>query len=485
MLPRYLVVRDCVEQNVKDKGQLYLPMPSLEDTQENNNARYAAYLLRALFYAVTSRTLLGMVGQVYARAAQVKLPALLRSLETDVSGSGLSLLQLSVDTMYDVMSCGRAGIYVDYPALEGAATVADIVNGRVSPTLTTYVPEAIINWRTKKRGSKTVLSLVVLKESVDVEGDFNVDKQVQYRELRLVDDVYTVRVWQEATSGSIALAQRVAPAAQALIGGEVTVPRDSKGQPFNEIPFTFVGSMNNDSTIDEAPLYDLAQVNIAHYRNSADFEEACFIVGQPTPWFSGLTAEWVEDVLKGKVLLGSRAAVLLPENSQAGLLQVSPNTMPEAAMKHKEAQMVALGAKLIENRSVRRTLGEVEQSNAAETSILAACANNVSAAYTWALQRACAFVGADPTECLFALNTDFAKSPMPAEDRMQLVADMQAGVLTYTEVRNQLRRVGIATEDDAAALIEIDARQKKKAELEATSQPDNSAPEAKFDNRAK
>ena len=59
-------------------------------------------------------------------------------------------------------------------------------------------------------------------------------------------------------------------------------------------------------------MYDLAVLNIAHYRNSADYEESCFVTGQPTVWASGLTEAWVEDVLKGELRLGSFGGIPLP-----------------------------------------------------------------------------------------------------------------------------------------------------------------------------
>jgi hypothetical protein len=237
-----------------------------------------------------------------------------------------------------------------------------------------------------------------------------------------------------------------------------------------EIPFEFIGATNNDSTVDDAPLYDLAELNIGHYRNSADYEEASFIVGQPTPWFSGLTEDWVENVFKGKIMLGSRAAVPLPENAQAGLLQVNANIMPMEAMKHKEAQMVALGARLVENRQVRRTLGEVKDSNAAETSILASCANNVSSAFTQALVWAGMFMGAGG-DVSFKLNTEFALTSMAAEERNALIADMQAGAISWTEVRTALRRAGVASSDDNAAKTEIQKWLEDAAKREAESKP--------------
>jgi hypothetical protein len=482
-LRRYVIVRDCVEQRVKDKAQTYLPEPSVEADETARRERYNAYLLRAVFYAVTSRTLLGMLGQIYAGVVTVKLPEDIKYMLDDATGSGLSLEQLSKDTLNDVIAVGRAGIYVDYPTTDGPVTRKQQIDGTVRPTMTTYRPENIINWREKQRDSLTVLCLVVLREFVDVEGEFSREQVEQFRELRLETfdgvDRYAVRAWQFTDK----VQANGKPIRTWTQQNTTAYPLNGRGAFFDTIPFAFVGSTNNDASIDPAPLYDLAELNLAHYRNSADYEESCFIVGQPTPWFSGLTEEWVTDVLKGKVLLGSRSAVLLPENSMAGLLQVAANSMPMEAMKHKESQMVALGARLVENRQVRRTLGEVQQSNASETSILATCANNTSTAYTRMLRYAASFVGADESACEFTLPTDFAMTQMSAEERMQLIAELQSGARSFTETRDLLRRSGLVSQDDATALAEINTELDAKAKREAANAP-KPVPVARPDNRA-
>ncbi|MDP0908071.1 hypothetical protein Q6322_30065, partial [Klebsiella pneumoniae] len=54
-----------------------------------------------------------------------------------------------------------------------------------------------------------------------------------------------------------------------------------KGEDFwDEIPFTFVGAQNNDPSIDESPLAALVEINLGHYRNSADYEDSVFLCGQ-------------------------------------------------------------------------------------------------------------------------------------------------------------------------------------------------------------
>ena len=79
----------------------------------------------------------------------------------------------------------------------------------------------------------------------------------------------------------------------------------SSGKVFDRIPFEFIGAENNDSTVDDAPLWPLAYLNLHHFRNSADYEDSVFLIGQAQPWMSGLTTEWRDWMQEKGVYLGS------------------------------------------------------------------------------------------------------------------------------------------------------------------------------------
>ena len=445
-LKRYTLIRDCLKGQlaIKNKGTTYLPMPSIESDADSTSKRYAAYLLRAVFYNVTKRTLNGLCGQIFVRDPVVEYPAELKVVIDNADGSGVSLTQLAKAATEYTLGFGRAGLFVDYPSVEGTATKADLAKGEIRPTLTVFAPEKIINWRTTTRGALTLLSLVVLEECYIAEDDgFEAVEKTRWRVLRLENDVYTVQLYDLGRNGG-----------QAVAGTKV-IPTDAEGKNFSEIPFSFIGALNNDSVVDEPPMYDIASLNIAHYRNSADYEESTFMVGQPTPVFTGLTEDWVTNVLKGKVMLGARGAVSLPTGGDAKLLQANPNTMPYEAMQHKEKQMVALGARIVEQRSVVRTAKEAGMDESTETSVLSSIAKNVSSAFTWGLQQAAKFQGADTTKLSFALNTDFDLAAMTPEQRRQLISEWQAGAIAWEEMRSNLRKSGIASlkDDEAQDII--------------------------------
>lgn len=447
MQARYDLVRDCLDgqEAIKAATDKYLPRPNPSDTSDENRARYKQYVERAVFYNVTQRTLTGMVGQVFKQEPMYQFTSLMEPLEVDVDGAGVAIEQQAKKCLSEVLAYGRCGLFTDYPNTATPASRADILSGNIRPTIILYEPWNIINWRTKTIGAKKVLSLVVLEETYTAADDgFEILLEKQWRVLSLEAETgyYRVGIWRQDLSEAIE--------------AEFYYPRGSNGANMKEIPFTFVGASNNDSDVDLPPLADLANLNIAHYRNSADYEEACYICGQPTPYLSGLTQSWVDDVMKGSIQLGSRAAIPLPVGGTAGLIQAEPNSMPFEAMEHKERQMVALGAKLVEQSSVQRTATEATQEESSEASILTTCAKNVANAYRSALGWASALLGG-PEEVEFELNTDLALGTMSAQDRAQLISEWQGGAIAFEEMRDSLRRAGVATMDDEEAKDAIES----------------------------
>lgn len=474
MRPRireYNKIKDCLAGSdaVKAKGTLYLPNPEpdIEGDKKGPAAkRYKDYIERAVFYNVTERTQAGLVGQVFLRDPLVEVPPILDPVVQDATGSGVPLQQLANQATGYAVGYGRLGLFVDYPATNQVAedvnaarpaSKAEIEAGDIRPTITVIAPWDGINYRVIRKGAKIILSLVVFREDRITQDDgFEQKKQDQFRVLRLdetghyVNEVYYNK--------------------QGTQPDEQYFPLDAKGARLTEIPFTFIGSVNNEPTPDKPPLLDMAELNLAHYRNSADYEESVFITGQPTPVLAGLTEEWVTKVLGGKVRLGARGAVPLPEGGSATLLQAEPNTLAKEAMDQKEAQMLALGAKLVEGSQVQRTATEADIDNVSETSVLSTVAKNVGSGFKWALEWAAVFAGASEEGIAYELNTEFDLVNMTPEERKALMAEWQAGAISFTEVRDNLRRAGVASLDDKTAKAEIEQEMQSAVDRELATQ---------------
>jgi len=203
-------------------------------------------------------------------------------------------------------------------------------------------------------------------------------------------------------------------------------------------------------------LYDLASLNVAHYRNSADYEESSFIVGQPTPVLTGLTEDWVEKVLKGTLTLGSRANIPLPVGAEASLLQCDPNSMPKEAMDQKEQQMAELGARLLREGASASTATAKIIDTSSESCTLAQIAENTSLAIEYSLEYAGEFLNVDATDAEYRLNKDFDLTSMTADDQNAIIKQWQAAGIAFSEMRTALRRAGIVTLSDEDAKKQID-----------------------------
>lgn len=493
MRRKYDQIRDCLAgaEAVKKARTKYLPQPNKLDTSPANVARYDDYIQRAVFYNVVRRTVFALVGQIFMRAPQVDIPTSLDPLKLDATGENVTLEQLAMQMSLYALAFGRGGLLVDFPVIadhdgDSDITVADLDKGDIRPSIYGYEARDIVNWRHAYRGARTVMTLIVLSDQYVVADDgFETKSSQCYIVLRLLtaadakldmaalqkdtteidavilaseadsskSDVYKMEVWKKDGNNS-------------FVASEHYYPKDKDGNYLNEIPFMFVGAEKNDTLVDHPPVYDMTELNIAHYRNSADYEETSFLTGQPTPYVTGITKEWATDVLKGSIQLGSRATIPLPVGGVAGLLQAAPNTVPFEAMAHKERQMVALGAKLVEQQNVARTATEAEMEGSADTSILATIAKNVSSAVEWACKKCCLFTGDDPNSVTFKLSTEFDLTKMDPAERLELITEWVNDAITTEEMRDNLRRGGVATLDDKEFIATV-AKQKADKAAEA------------------
>lgn len=413
----------------------YLPDPSpTSEKYEVKAKRYQDYINRAVFYNVTRRTVSALVGQIFSKYPTYDLNEL-AYLETDIDGSGESLVQQAKDATIQCLLKGGGGLLADMPVNNGV-TKASMAKGGIRPTISHYERESIINWRVSKVGAVYKLSLLVLSESYVSEDDGYEQKLgEQLLVLRLVDGLAESEIIQKIDGN--------------WISQGVNALRDNKGAQLTDIPFYFYGAVNNDAEIDGSPIYDIAELNIAHFRNSADLEESLFIAGQPTLVVSGLTEEWVKDVLSNGIAIGSRSGIMLPQGGSAQMIQAQSDSALFGAMQHKEAQMKALGAKLVETSKQAKTATEAAQDSADETSTLTTIANNISDAYTKAVRACGRYVGIDTDGLFVTLNTQFNFAKMSPEQQAQMVANWQSGAITFAEMRAAMVESEVATIEDA------------------------------------
>ncbi|QNO11717.1 putative structural protein [Escherichia phage vB_EcoS_fTaEco01] len=411
--------------------------------------RQAEYEAGAICYNFTKRTLSGMVGSVMRKDPEMIIPSQMEYLTTNCDGSGVGLWQHAQDTLYEIDAVGRGGLLVDAPAVE-VATMAEQNEGLLNPTIAFYTAENIINWRLQRVGSVNRVVMVVLREEyeyTDGADEFSPNYGEQYRVLDIFEGQYRQRLYRFNQKGAL------------MEGGYIEIFPKLGNIPVGVIPFTFIGAGNNDSTPDDAPLLPLAELNIGHFRNSADNEESSFVVGQPTlfiaPGENMSMGQWKEANPHG-VRMGSRSGHNIGYGGNAFLVQASENNLAKQNMLDKENQAIQIGAQLI-TPTQQITAESARLQRGADTSVMATIARNVSMAYTDALRWVAGMLGiSDSTEIEFKLNMEFFLQPMTAQDRAQWMADINAGLLPATAYYAALRKAGVTdwTDEDIQNAIE-------------------------------
>ncbi|ECB1254670.1 DUF4055 domain-containing protein [Salmonella enterica subsp. enterica serovar Weltevreden] len=413
-----------------------------EPDKAYGEARQAEYEAGGIVYNFTRRTLSGMVGSVMRKEPEINIPKELEYLLKNADGSGVGLMQHAQDTLMEIDSVGRGGLLVDAPET-GAATAAEQNAGLLNPTIAFYTTENIVNWRLTRVGSVNRVTMVVLRETweyTETGNEFETKYGEQYRVLDIDSDGnYRQRLFRFDAEGG----------AQEDV---VEIYPDLGESLRGVIPFTFIGATNNDATIDDAPLLPLAELNIGHYRNSADNEESSFVVGQPTLFIypgENLTPELFKEANPNGIKFGSRCGHNLGVGGGAQLIQAGENNLARQNMLDKEQQAIQIGAQLI-TPTQQITAESARIQRGADTSVMATIARNVSQAYTDALFWVAVMLGKpEDTEVEFRLNMDFFLQPMTAQDRAAWMADINAGLLPATAYYAALRKAGVTDWTDA------------------------------------
>jgi len=431
----WIKTRDAVRGSVavKDKKAQYLPVPDAETNARGiDSVRYKQYINRAVFTNFTGRTKNALVGAAFRKEPIIELPDGLDYLIEDATGDGLSLEQLSKDELSNLLETGRTMLLVDYPTADEGLSQEEVSILDLRASIVPYTAEAVINWKTSVIAGRTMLTLVVMSEPyLENSDEFNHESKTQYRVLRLDEQGYSQQLYRENKPYT-----------------EMVYPRKADGSTFDYIPVVFVGSQNNDPTVDDAPLSDIADVNMAHYRNSADYEESCFITGQPTLFIThSLTQEQWKEYNPEGIKIGSRAGHVLGETGSANLLQANPNNLVMEAMNAKEQQMVAIGARIITDRGNNETAEGARIRFASENSVLGDIVGNLSAAIKTCIYWCGEYMGVDTDDCVFKINREFYDKTVDPQTIMSLVTLLDRQIVSSQDIFDRLKSGGLIDAD--------------------------------------
>ncbi len=384
---------------IKDHGKRYLPMLKDQDKDQ-----YAAYLNRALFFSITSRTVSALVGLVMMR------PPIVRDASEVMKpyfeeANGAQFLELASTTLQEVLLMGGYGILIDGPQAGGM------------PQLVRYGRESVINWRTDGNGNPV---LIVLREIIDQQkGDdeYEIEKVKQYRELRLTAEGYVQRIFNE--KGEIQ---------------KVIVPTMGD-RPLDFIPFFMINTLGVSMGVQKPPMLDIVDLNISHFRTSADLEHGRHFTGLPTPVISGIETST-------PMYIGSQTAWVLPNpDAKAYYMEFEGQGLQslEKALTEKQSQMASMSARLIDNSKRGSEAAEtVKLRYMSEAASLITVVRSVEQGLSLVYNTLATLLGEPPLT--IDLNKDFMDTKMSATDLTAIVNAYIEGTISKDTLIYNLRK---------------------------------------------
>ncbi len=405
------------EDKVKEGRTAYLPRLTGQEAGE-----YEAYLKRAVFYGATGRTIQGLAGMIMRKHPTISVPSSMESALQSIGPSGESILELITASVEEELTVGRIGALVDS-------------HDDGTPYVCLYYAENIISWQTQVMNGVKRLSLIVIREVNDVynaEDEFVKECEDVYRVLRLINGVYTVQIWKEReVKGADGQTY-----SEWYIDEEIT-PTLIGGATLDYIPFVLDESDPDDVT--KPPLLDLVNLNLAHYRNSADYEHGLHFTALPTAWVAGF------DVDKTVLKIGSsRAWVSKNPDAKAGFLEFSGQGLAAIsnAMASKQTQMAILGARMLEEQKRQAETAEaLKIRQGGDSSVLANISQGVGEMWTRVLKILAHWSRAADIESIdVQMNQDFNVGAIDSDTLRSLIEAVQSGNMSWSVFYHQMER---------------------------------------------
>ena len=438
-LPKWQKCRDAIagEDAIKFKKEKYLPKPSGMD-----EADYKGYIGRAQFFNAGGRTLDGLAGMLNRKPAIITVPSGMEKYLDNVDGKGHTIQQFIDMCCKDVLTTNWGSVLVDMPKANNTKSQADVEKEGLYAYMVYYKAEASTKWKWETDGRSQHLRYVILKEPtvVDSEGEFNTQIKDYWRVLQIDKETgnYKQTLYDDK-----------------LIPIDEVEPKSKKGN-FKELPFEF---LSTNSEPEEPILSDLINVNLSHYRKSADYENGLHWTGVPTPFERGWTPETQYDdkgheIAPTPMKLGGTQFLYFPSGTeQVGYLEFSGSGLSQIAhaMADDKDSMAVLGARIIANQKKGVESAETAKiHNSAENSVLASFANNMSQIFSRLLRIYLEWsTGTElkQDDVKVQINTDFDVATMSATELTALVSLWQSGGIAKTDLFKNLKEGEILDAD--------------------------------------
>jgi len=433
--------RDAVagERVVKSKGTTYLPTQgvNMDLTTADGVERYNAYKQRAVFEDMTEVTVESMTGIAFKTTPSINFSEFdeVAYLEQNIDGAGTMFKEQMKSALSGVIITGRGALFVDYPRAEESSLATD---KELQASIHYYEAEDVVNWRTGSKNGNRRLEFVVLreklaKETADIFGHDD-DEAYQYRVLMINSD--------DVVEGFVVDKNDVIIEEPYIL--------KAAGKMLDVIPFFLISAHGTTIDVSEKPpVLKVANVNMAHYRTTAEMYLSMHYHSAPQPVATGTTASWREEYAASGAKFGTDEVLCLEEGANMFLLQ----GQFDAQGFHKELERLRqtaldLGAKLLTNQTAGVESAEaIRLKESGGLSTMASIILSLSSAYAEAVKMANKYMAGGEIEPKIELNTELLKPSPDASLVTSLLTSIDRQVVGVSVLRDYLRAVGVIPAD--------------------------------------
>lgn len=432
------------QKAIKAAGEKYLAKMNGQHPDEYEN-----YKERAQWYGATGRTVESYLGMVFRKAPHLVIKSEdtgidpeLETLDKDkyynfIGSNGKSFTSFSRDIIKEVIQVNRVGVLIDYPKVESLELLKgmskyDVERLNYKPLLSMYKTEAIINWHYEYINNVPVPVLFVLKESIyDSFSGINLSPvkvdifRVLFLEPYYDEDGLLKGRYKELSFREYVGSVKTSDGSVSYIAESVTYPLIN-GEYLDYLPFYVLDDTGiNYGEISDSMIYDLAETNIGHFRNSADWENELHMVGAKTAIFPG----W-DKKTHGNPRLGG--ALACPKDCKPEMLEATSDSGIFEEMKEKETRMSVLGAERISQKGRYMPSTETAKLNtASEASTLTSMSTALSEAFSDILSKQIQWDKVKPYIVDVTLNTDYYQDDITGDELLKWMDAYQRGGISY------------------------------------------------------
>jgi len=232
---------------------------------------------------------------------------------------------------------------------------------------------------------------------------------------------------------------------------------ERNGKVLDFIPFVTLNAYSISPKTEKPPLLDLVDVNLSHYRSSADLEHGAHFTALPTPYAGGFPAETQLHIGSSKAWVSDNPDIKVGflEYTGAGLSSLTD------LISRKEGLMAILGARLLEPSKTAVEAADTHKiRRSGEEGALLAIVGTTSSALTITAQWVVWWSGASDSQVekvAVELNRDFVNTLIDPQLLTALMQARQTGEISqetflYNLQRGEIFEPGRTIEDEQSAI---------------------------------